>query len=541
MIATRHAAAFLLAVALTATCTTALRAEDQPLRQIIDREIRAGWEQEKLTAPGLASDGVFLRRVYLDLLGTVPTYDETKQFLDDKAEDKRPKLIDKLLEDPRYALHQARVWDLTFFGRHPPDSELLGRREGFQKWLTEQFTQNVPYDRWVRDLLNAEGWTDQGPAMFYALYRNNPEEAAVAVSRLFLGTQLQCARCHDHPFEKWKQEDFYGLAGFFVRITPVEGNRNGKRHYMIAEKTTGEVLFTGPVKDQKPGQKGKPVAARFLGGDALEEPEVPKDFKEPDLKTAKGATPPKPLFSRKEKLAEWITAPDNPYFARAAANRVWAQFMGRGLVHPVDDLGGKKKPSHPALLEALAVQLKAQKFDLKWYIRELVNSQAYQAAAAGASTDAAPFMYERARVRPLSVEELMSAMRTVTGYDATEKKPDQGKMPGSEYMVMYFGEPMDGRGDFQPSLSEHLYMNNSSQLRQVIQRKKGNLADVLLSSSAPWDERVEQLYLSVLNRPPKPPEKERFVTYLTSKPDAAPLLEDAIWVLLNCAEFRFNH
>jgi hypothetical protein len=540
MTATRHAAAFLLAVALTATCNAALQADAPPLRQIIDREIRAGWDQEKLTPPGLATDGVFLRRVYLDLLGTVPTYDETKQFLDDKAEDKRSKLVDKLLEDPRYALHQARVWDLTFFGRHPPDYELLTRRDGFQKWLTEQFTQNVPYDRWVRELLNAEGWTDQGPTMFYALYRNQPEEAAVAVSRLFLGTQLQCARCHDHPFEKWKQEDFYGLAGFFVRITPVEGNRNGKRHYMIAEKTTGEVLFTGPVKDQKPGQKGTPVQARYLGGDALEEPPVPKDFKEPDLKAAK-TPPPKPLFSRKEKLAEWVTAADNPYFARAAANRVWAQFMGRGLVHPVDDLGGKKKPSHPGLLEALADQLKAQKFDLKWYIRELVNSQAYQAASSGASTEAAPFMYERARVRPLSAEELMSAMRTVTGYDATEKKPDQGKIPGSEYMVMYFGEPMDGRGDFQPSLSEHLYMNNSSQLRQVIQRKKGNLADVLLSSSAPWDERVDQMYLSVLNRPPKAAEKERFVAYLTSKPDAAPLLEDAIWVLLNCAEFRFNH
>lgn len=540
MTAIRRLYSSVAAVALLACAAIPIRAAEQSLRQIIDKEIRAGWEAEKIIPSELAPDGVFLRRIYLDLLGTVPTYDETKQFLDDKASDKRAKLIDRLFEDPRFALHQARVWDLTFFGRHPADYELTTRRDGFQKWLTEQFAKNVPYDRWVRELLNAEGWTDEGPAMFYALYRNQPEEAAVAVSRLFLGTQLQCARCHDHPFEKWKQEDFYGLAGFFVRMAYVDGNRNGKRHYLIAEKTTGEVLFTGPVKEQKPGQKGKPVAARYLGGDVLEEPALPKDFKEPDLKGAKAA-PPKPLFSRKEKLADWVTAADNPYFAKAAANRVWAQFMGRGLVNPVDDLGGKKKASHPALLQALSDQLAAQKFDLKWYIRELVNSHAYQVASSGAATEAAPYWYERARVRPLSAEELMAAMRVTTGFDVTEKKPDQGKMPGSEYMIMYFGEPTDGRGDFQPSLSEHLFMNNASQLRQVIQRKKGNLSDVILSSTAPWDERVEQLYLSVLNRPPRPAEKERFVAYLTSKPDAAPLVEDAIWVLLNCAEFRFNH
>jgi len=510
---------------------------DQPLRQLIDAEVRGAYQRENLTPAGPAGDAAFLRRVYLDLLGTIPTYEEASRFLSDKAEDRRSVLIDRLLEDPRYARHQADVWDLLFFGRNPADRDLTNRRDGFQKWLTEQFAQNVPYDRWVGDLLRAEGPTDQGPAMFYALFRNEPAEAADAVSRLFLGTQLRCARCHDHPYERWKQEDFYGMAGFFVRLTFVEAPRNSKRNYLIAEKSSGEVLFTGSAKEQKPGQKGKPLPARFLGGAVLEEPPLPPDFKEPDLK--KATTAPAPLFSRKAKLAEWVTAVDNPYFARAAANRLWAQFMGRGLVQPVDDLGSKKTPSHPQLLQALAEQLGAHQFDMKWFIRELVNSQTYQLACTGPSTESAPLWYERARVRPLSAEEFFAAIRVASGFDAAEPKAD--KLPGTEYMLQYFGEPTDGRGDFQPSLNEHLYLNNSSQLRQVIQRRKGNLADVLLTSTDGWDQRVERLYVSVLTRPPTAEEKERFVAYLTAKPDAAQRVEDAIWVLLNCAEFRFNH
>jgi hypothetical protein len=530
-------------LALTVACLAALAdarlagAEQRPLREVIDADVRSAYQQENVTPAAQASDALFLRRVHLDLLGTIPTYEEASRFLNDQAPDKRAGLIDRLLGDPRYARHQADVWDLVLFGRNPSDRDLTSRRDGFHKWLTDRFAKNVPYDRWVRELLLAEGPTDQGPAMFYALFRNEPAEAADTVSRLFLGTQLRCARCHDHPYEKWKQEDFYGMAGFFVRLAFVDAPVNGKRNYLIVEKSSGEVLFTGPAKDQKPGQKGTPLKARFLGGEVLEEPALPKDFKEPDLKGAK--TAPAPLFSRKAKLAEWVTAADNPYFARAAANRLWAQFMGRGLVQPVDDLGSKKTPSHPQLLQALTEQFVAHQFDMKWFIRELVNSHTYQLANTSPGTDSAPLWYERARVRPLSAEELFSAIRVASGFDAADPKAD--RLPGTEYMLQYFGEPTDGRGDFQPSLNEHLFLNNSGQLRQVIQRRKGNLADVLMSSTDPWDKRVERLYLSVLTRLPRPEEKQRFVAYLTAKPDATGRVEDAIWVLLNCSEFRFNH
>ncbi|OAI47600.1 hypothetical protein AYO44_01605 [Planctomycetaceae bacterium SCGC AG-212-F19] len=517
-----------------------LHADEPSLRQTIDAQIRAGLEQEKLGLPGRADDAIFVRRVYLDLVGSVPSYEETVQFLQDSTGDKRAKLIDKLLDDPRFAEHQADVWDLVFFGRHPSDPDVTKKRELFVKWLREKFAKNEPYDKWVRELLVAEGNTaDTGPPLFFAQYRNQPEEMAVAVTRLFLGTQLQCARCHDHPFERWKQLDFYGMAGFFARVAFVEVGGGGKRSYYIGEKNTGEVLFSGPAAQQAPGKKGTPVAAKFLGGNDLEEPALPKDFKEPDLKNAKNV--PKPLFSRREKLADWVVAKDNPYFARAVANRVWAQFMGRGLVNPIDDLSEKKKPSHPELLDALTAKMLEHNFDLKWYIREIVNSEAYQVTSRGTETDAAPRYYNRARVRPLSAEEVMASLLTVTA-SAGEAKKGDGKMPGGGevYFLQMFGEPTDGRGDFQANLSEHLFMNNGSQLRALFQRKKGNLADTIASSTAPWEERVDRLFLSVLNRPPREEERKRFVAHLTSDPKTDGLIEEVIWVLINCAEFRFN-
>jgi hypothetical protein len=510
-----------------------------PLRQLIDKEIRAAWEREKVTPAAPASDAAFLRRVYLDLVGTIPTYEETVAFLKDTDSDKRARLVDKLLADPRFGRQQATLWDLLLFGRGGLVPEIPRQRDVFVKWLAERFNQNAPYDRWVRELLLAEGNTlEHGPPMYYAQFRNRPEEAAVAVSRVFLGTQLQCARCHDHPFDKWKQQDFYGLAGFFVRLTLIGGgvnNTNGKAKMMIGEKSTGEVLFTGaPAGDQRAGKKGTPVPARYLGGDVLQEPPLPKDFKEPDFKGVKD-NPPKPLFSRKEKLAEWVTQADNPYFARAIANRIWGQFMGRGLVHPVDDLSDTNKPTHPELLDAMAKELVAQKFDLKWLMREIVNSQAYQLAASGPGTDAAPRWYERARVRPLSAEEIMAALRVATG-------AEEGRTQGGarEYFLRAFGEPTTGRGDFQASLDEHLFLNNSGEIRQMIQRRKGNLADIVLT--LPAEQRVERLFLTVLNRPPTEKEKQRFEQHLRAdagKSEA--LVEEAIWVLLACGEFRFNH
>jgi hypothetical protein len=530
----RISSLLLRALAGLVLLATVLPAQEPQPRQVIDREIQAAWQREKITPAGRCSDAEFLRRISLDLVGTIPTAEETGRFLQDKGPAKRDKLIERLLADPRFAVHQANVWDMTLFGRFPPNYETTRKRDSFKKWLTERFARNEPYDRLVRDLLLAE---QEGTEMFLVQYRNQPEDATVAVSRIFLGTQLQCARCHDHPYENWTQKDFYGMAGFFVRLTVLDSGSGKTKGPRIGEKSSGEVLFTGAVKDQKPGQKGEPVKAKFLGGAVLEEPPLPKDFKEPDYRTAK--TLPKPAFSRKEKLASWLTAADNPYFARAVVNRVWSQYLGRGLVHPVDDLSGKNPPSHPALFQSLTQELVRHQFDLKWLIRELVSSQTYQLASAGHGTEAFPAWFERARVRPLSAEEILASLRMASGSEAAGLRPPNDGT--TEYLLRYFGEPTNGRGEFQGGLSEHLFLNNSTNVRQFIQRRKGNLADTLLTSTEPWEKRVDRLFLSVLNRPPTPAEQKRFVAHLSADAKGDARMEEAIWVLVNCAEFRFNH
>lgn len=505
---------------------------DEPLRAVIDRELSAAWKKENLTPAGKSTDAEFLRRVYLDLVGTIPTHDEAVKFLADTGAKKREKLIDALLADPRFAAAQANVWDLALFGRNPGNPSDTRTRPAFKAWLTKQFADGVTHDKLVKELLRAE---QPGSEMFLVQFRNAPNDATVAVSRLFLGTQLQCAQCHDHPFDVWTQKDFYGVSGFFVRLVVQETSAGNVRNFTIGEKWSGEVLFSGNAKDAAPGKKGNPVKPKFLGGDELAEPPTPKDFKEPAPKS--GEKLPKPAFSRKEKLAEWVIAPENPYFANATVNRVWAQFMGRGVVHPIDDFNKDNAPSHPVLLAALAKGFVAQKYDLKHLVREIVNSEAYQLSGIGASKAALPEWFERARVRPLTAEEIVAAMRTANSFEPNPKEPNANW----EYFLRAFGEPTNGLGEFQGSLSEHLFLNNSDQVRQLFRRKKGNLADQLLTSTEPWEKRVERLYLSVLSRPPKPKELEAFVSYIKREPKPDAAVEDAIWVLLNSSEFRFNH
>ena len=537
----------LMSVLLVACVAPDVASGQERLRDVIDRHVAAAWESNKVTPADPASEAEFLRRVYLDLLGIIPTYDETTAFLNDTAPDKREKLIARLFDHPRYGLHQSDVWDMVYFGRNPPGYGTRDR-DGFKNWLKEQFAKNVPYNVWARDILRAEGNTvEQGAPMFFVQYKNAPEDATQAITQKFLGVQLQCARCHDHPFDKWSQLDFYGTAAFLARLRVVDVGKKGKlTAYAIGEKNLGDVMFTGPVQQDEVGKKGEPVKPKFLSGDSLAEPELPEDFKE-DRNFKSGQMPPKPKFSRKDALADWITSENNPYFARAAANRIWAQFMGKGIVHPVDNLSPENPPSHPELLDALTQSLIDHKFDLKWFVGEILNSKAYQLSASGTGHAAKPRWYERARYRPLSAEELLESWVRASGYDqvleASNQKPEERlKIRGItwDYLRRSFGQPSDGVGNFHGGLHEHLYLNNG-QVRQLISDRPGSLHEALAKSEAPWEERVERLYLQVLSRKPMPDEVERFVAFLSSEDDPRGRLHDAIWTLMTCSEFRFNH
>ncbi len=537
------------AVTLLLCRQTATLAQDA-LRVFIDAQVESAWPREKLTPAPLTTDAEFLRRVYLDVLGTIPTHEQAAKFLDDASADKRTRLIDELLADPRYARHQAEVWDLVLFGRHPPGHE-TDRREGIVRWLEKQFQENKPYDQWVKALLKAEGNSvDDGPPMYFNQYRNQPEDASEAISQTFLGVQLQCARCHDHPFEAWTQLDFYGMAAFLSRLQIVSaGKQENLTKYMVAEKSTGDILFTGPAKEATAGKKGEPVKPKFLLGEPLTEPAVPTDFKEPKFEDNK--VPEKPLFSRKDQLADWITSGDNRFFARAIANRLWAQYMGRGLVHPVDNMSESNKPTHPELLDKLTSELKAHNFDLKWFVKELVSSRTYQLSSRGLSDEPLPIFHEYGRVRPLAAEELMDVWRTATWYEAVEaerKDKDSTKERSKnrfhpihkEYMMQFFGTPSSGTGDFQGGLHEHLFLNNGP-LLQLVERQKGSLSDWLATSTDPLESRIERLYLSTLTRRPTPEEVAKIKAFAGEGDGKNARWQDVVWALVTCSEFRFNH
>ncbi|MDX1945255.1 MAG: DUF1549 domain-containing protein [Pirellulaceae bacterium] len=520
-----------------------LAADDQPLRQTIDREVAAAWEREKITPAPFATDAEFVRRVSLDLVGMIPTYDETVAFLGDSSPDKRAQLIDRLLDDPRYAQQQADRWDLILFGRNPPGYD-TDKRDGIQRWLREQFAANRPYDQWVRELLRAEGNSvEHGPPMYYLQYRNQPEDLNEVVTQTFLGVQLQCARCHDHPFEDWKQTEFYGMAAFFARLELVSvGKKDNVTMYAVGEKNTGDVLFTGPAKDQGPGKKGEPIKPKFLLGEPLVEPPLPEGYKE--VKFEANKPPPPPLHSRKDQLADWIARPENPFFAKAITNRLWAQYLGHGLVHPIDNLSPANTPSHPALLDAMSKWLVEHKFDLKALTRELLNSQAYQLSGAGTTGEPLPVWFQHARSRPLSAEELAASWRVATGYEAAQQGKDSGKNPSrfrpleGGYMLRFFGQPNNGVGDFQGGLAEHLYLNNGP-LGSLIVTGPGSLLAEVTKADQPMEDRIDRLFLQMLNRPPHSDERTKLAELLTGdKPEDR--WRDAVWSLMTCSEFRFN-
>lgn len=260
--------------------------------------------------------------------------------------------------------------------------------------------------------------------------------------------------------------------------------------------------------------------------------------------------PEAPKWSRKNELADWIADENNPYFARAVANRVWAQFMGRGIVHPVDNMSPANAPSHPELLDALTKELVAQKFDLKKFIREIVNTEAYRRSSRSTSAGSGdgeqfPQWYAAARTRPLSAEELIECWRIAVNFDGVETqtkgKRDESRFRplGNGYLLSFFGQPNNGVGDFQGGMHEHLYLNNGP-LGSLIVAGKGSLLDAMLNKETPLDQRIDRLYLATLNRYPGAAERAKIGSYTTSA-DANESWRNVIWALLTCSEFRFNH
>lgn len=521
----------------------------EPLHPRIDALIAAGYPDYAKQAAPLADDAEFVRRIHLDLTGTIPTATEVRAFLDDKTPDKRARLIDKLLASPSYTRRMVWFWDVTLMERRT-DGKVP--RAAWEEYLRGVVSENRPYDAFVSDLLSNDGADPKtrAAAEFFLDRDLEPNLVTRDLSRVFLGRNLQCAQCHDHPLiDDYKQEHYYGIQAFLNRSFLFPNPQVPTA--VIAEKAEGDVTFTSVFDKNK---KSNTTAPRMPGGRPIEEtkPEKGKEYKVAPAPNVR----PVPNYSRREQLAAAVASPDNPAFARNAVNRIWAMMMGRGIVNPVDMDHGANPPSHPELLDLLAAAFIAHKYDVKWLVREIALSDTYQRSSEvpAALADVPADRYLVATLKPLAPEQLAYAVLQATGQTdvhrsvlaklgpkATEEQLDARLAPQvPPFRAMFAaraGEPQDG---FSATLDQTLFLKYGPAIRGLIAPAAGNLADRLAKIAEP-DAFADELFVSVLSRRPTAEEREDVADALKAAKDRNAAIGELIWALVASAEFRFNH
>jgi hypothetical protein len=539
-----HSRAPLAAVLLAVLAAPAF---GETLHERIDRAGAAGEENFAKRAAGPASDAEFLRRITLDLTGTIPTAADTRAFLKDTSPDKRATLIDLLLASPEYARHMQDVFDVMLMERRPDKSV---PRAAWQEYLRTSFADNKPWDVLVREILSADGSDPKTrPAARFLLDRDaEPNQSTRDIGRLFLAMNLQCAQCHDHPLvEHYKQADFYGVFAFLSRT--IVFTDKAKNLTVLAEKGEGETTYQSVFDPKKETKKTPPVVP---GGKAIVEPALEKG-KEYEVAPAAGVRPV-PKFSRRALLAGEIATKDNERFRRNIANRLWALMMGRGLIHPLDLDHPKNPPSHPELLALLADEIATTKFDVRSFLREIALSKTYQRSSelpTGAE-EVSPKSLTVARLKPLSPEQLARSLMQATGLtDAERKALGKGateaalnaKLAGNiaPFVGTFGARAGQSQDNFEATLDQALFLSNSKLVRGWLAPRAGNLTD-RLATIKESNAVAEELYLSVLTRMPTDEDRKEVADYLRGHAaDRPAALRELAWALLASAEFRFNH
>jgi hypothetical protein len=505
----------------------------EPLHQRIDAQILKKADGKR---PGpLADDAEFLRRIYLDLAGRIPSTEETRTFLQNTAPDKRAKLIDQLLASPDYPRRMQQAFHVVLMER-------LGDHPEWAKYLHSSFETNKPWDQMVREILRADPKDEKakGAAFFYAKRLDHYGQNAIDypgltrdVGRLFLGMDLQCAQCHNHRFIKdYKQEDFQGLYAIFLNASLVD-----LKAPAVTEKVMTKKLSFASVFNKVP----KEIGPRIPGGKEIDIPTFKKGEEfiiAPDPKKKVAGIP---KFSPLAKLAEQLPTAENRAFVKNSVNRIWFLMMGRGIVHPLDLQHSDNPPSHPELLDALADDFAAHHFDIKWLLREIALSQAYQRSSVlpEGQDKLGPETFLVALEKRLSAEQLLSSMLEATGERASATKPGNTALEAK--FVRAFANPArEAEDDFAPSLKAALFVLNDDAVLTLLQPKSGNLVDRL--GKLADDKVADELYLSVLTRPPSAEEKAEVQKYLTKHASRKPTaLTNLAWALLASSEFAANH
>jgi hypothetical protein len=499
----------------------------------IDSEIFAKLKALRMNPSGDCTDGEFARRAFLDLLGIPPTPDELRSFLADGSPDKRSQLIDRLFERPEYAEFWALKWsDLL------RNEEITIDRTGvqaFHKWIRDGIAANKPLDQFARELVSARGSTYKNPPANYYRANRDPLTRGEATAELFVGVRLQCARCHNHPFDHWTQDDYYNWADVFARVDYkiIENKRTDKNdsHEFVGEQIVLE-KDKGDIDDPRPGRTTRPM---LLG---MAEP-IPSDK------------------SRLDAVAEWITSPKNPGFARTQVNRIWFNLMGRGLVDPVDDFRATNPATHPKLLALLADEFIAHGYDVRHIIRLIMNSRVYSLSSQPNDTNADDELnYSHVVPRRLTAEQLLDAAHQVmqtpaqfTGYD---KGIRAGQLSGvhiprkevptaADKFLITFGKPprllvSECERSNETSLGQAFQLISGPEMAKMLSDPDNRIGKMIAVGKSDG-QIIEELYLAALSRPPTAEESQALCEHVSHAASRRDGLEDAAWALLNAKEF----
>lgn len=496
---------------------------------IIDKYIAKGWKDNGVKPAPVAGDAEFMRRAYLNIAGRIPRASEAYAFISDKSPNKRRKLVAALLESPGYITHYTTFWSGVMLPEAQADIQSRFLIPGFQSWLRGKLQKGERYDKLVKDLLtmpidsrrNQNGVsyrmiTQSSPLAFYRAKQAKPENLASAVSRQFLGIRIGCAQCHDHPHDSWKQEQFWGVAAFFAGLEQ-QGNN-----------VFGRVREVKDRRELKIPNSEKVVQATFLDGS------------KPQWRFRQGA---------RDTLAKWVTDKKNPYFAKTAVNRIWGKLFGVGIVDPVDDFTSTNVASHPELLDALSKEFVKQDFDIKFLIKAITASKAYQLTSRKTDVSQSnPQLFARMAVQGMTPEQLYDSLATAVGIFqpfAQQNPFVLGRQGSRAEILQLFENTTEAPTERTTTILQALAMMNGQFIANATSVSNSRtLTSVLEMPFATTSDRIESLYMATLSRKPKPHELARMVKYVKSggpKKNTEAAYADVFWALLNSSEFMLNH
>lgn len=496
----------------------------------IDDFVAAKLKKLNVRPSELSSDSEFIRRVYLDTIGKLPTSDEIREFLDDSKPDKRARLIDTLMDTEAWVnLRTLKMADMLRVHPRRLGNGEFGDRGAtlFHEFIHDSVKDNKPYDQFVNQILTATGSTYQyGPTNYYRIERQ-PSGRAETTAQVFLGIRLSCARCHKHPFDEWTTDDYWNFAAFTGKV----GIRGGElyQEQVVYNNPTGRV-----INQSVQGNRGQVAQPTFLGGDTL-----PEAYREEAI----------------QHLADWMTADANPYFAKATVNRLWSYYFGRGIVDPVDDMRATTPPSVEGLLEALAEEFVRSEFDTKHIIKLMLNSRTYQLSAAPNETNELDDrFFSRFMPRPLMAQILLDVLNDVTGSKEKYGRYPEGMravevpLPVSSRFLNLFGRSdreFLGNLDplLEPTLTQALHIINSPYVNGKLKSRNGTIAKLLEPKTGEKMQPAElatELYLMTLSRLPTDAELDTATTYLGNEETRREDTEDLLWALISSRSFLFN-